>query len=105
MYFKDKGGKAVLSSADGVALDITDAVATDVVNAVPVPGKARADLGEIPWIGARTEYKGRTARIQQGYVQLKIQGFLFQLRSMEYSKIPQDSSCGPRVVFKTLRVL
>ena len=47
---------------DGVVLDIADTVAADVINAVPVPGKARADIGEIPWIGARTEYKGKTAR-------------------------------------------
>ena len=65
MYFKDKGGKAILSSADGVALDITDAVAPDVVSAVPVPGRARAELGEIPWTGARTEYKGKRARTQE----------------------------------------
>ena len=62
MYFKDEGGKAILSSMDGVVLDIADTVAADVINAVPVPGKARADIGEIPWIGARTEYKGKTAR-------------------------------------------
>ena len=98
MYFKDKGGKAVLSSTDGVALDITDAVAPDVVNAVPVPGKARADLGEIPWIGARTEYKGnKRARGQQCITN----DIIFQPRLMEYSKIPPDSSCGRRVVFKT----
>ena len=77
MYFKDRGGKAVLSSSDGVRLDITDAVAPDVVNAVPVPGKARADLGEIPWIGSRTEYKGKTPRAQQSYVQLKNTGISF----------------------------
>ena len=64
MYFKDKGGKAVLSSTDGVALDVTDAVADDVVNAVPVPGRARAELGEVPWVGARTEYKGKGAGTQ-----------------------------------------
>ena len=63
MYFKGKGGNVILSSADGIALGITDAVVPDdVVVAVPVPGKARGELGEMSWVGARTEYKGKRAR-------------------------------------------
>ena len=63
MYFKGKRGNVILSSADGIALDITEAVVPeDLVAAVPVPGKARGELGEMPWIGARTEYKGKRTR-------------------------------------------
>ena len=63
MYFTGKGGNVILSSADGITMDITEAVVPeDVVTAVPVPGKARGELGELPWIGARTEYKGKRAR-------------------------------------------
>ena len=63
MYFKGKGGNVILSSADGIALDITDAVVPDdVVKAVAVPGKTRGELGEMPWVGARTEYKGKRTR-------------------------------------------
>ena len=59
---------AVLSSSDGVAFDVTDAVADDVVKAVSVPGKSRADLGEIPWTGTSKEYKGRSDKTWEGVI-------------------------------------
>ena len=63
MYFKGKGGNVILSSADGNTLDITEAVVPDdLVTAVAVPGKTRGELGEMPWVGARTEYKGEKSR-------------------------------------------
>ena len=72
MYFKDGRGVAVLSSRDGVSFDMTDAVASDVVKAVSVPGKSRAQLGEIPWTGTSKEYKGRSDETQKRVVQMQM---------------------------------
>ena len=95
MYFTGKGGNVILSSADGITMDITEAVVPDdVVAAVPVPGKARGELGELPWIGARTEYKGKRARtLGCQFTSMKLFPATFEGIFKDSTKLIMWSSC------------
>ena len=63
MYFRGLEGQTVISSENGIDLDLASAAPADLIPAVSVPGETRSRIGTKPWTGQLSQYKGRAKTI------------------------------------------
>lgn len=67
MFLSDASGASVMSSLDGIEVELSsNAVPNDVRSAVVVPGRTEGEIGEVFWTGQLFQYKGEDPCFSRG---------------------------------------